>query len=539
MKQILPGSGKTRRAENKGKRMAEQLSDLLRKEGELEAAREAIRRVLDQNLSNREYFVIVDETGYAHIHTNRLREGIVFADEVGRNAAAARETISQLYLRDTGEWLLDTAIPIGAFHGRRYVLRMGTILHRPFLGPILFGLSTVPSIAGLMIGYLMELPLPSVLAWAGVSLFVGMTGGFFIHRGMRASIRQWREFMRAVSAGDLTGKIETTARNEFHQMGLELNKMALGIQHMIKEISATAQATGAISRKQASQSKELADTFDELGGMMGQFQTGSAQQGEALSMAVAKLSDMMIMLDGMKYALQRAKEISNSAAATTEQGTSSVDAASRQVSLAEAGMVRSAEAIRRLTAEMERISEQVSAITKIARQTNTLALNASIEAARAGEHGRGFSVVAAEIRHLAEETGRFAERILATTETVQQDVMIAASEVEGQLEELQSSTRFVKEAGAAIRHLQVVVDENQSMSLENAELAEILVQDCEKISQTLRGVEGIAVQFAASVSEAAVAVETQTQSVHLLAGEAEELAEKTHALERITSRFRI
>lgn len=538
MKQKLPGTSKTRRAERKAKIMAEQVAELLGK-SHLDEVRETIRQLFDEHLSHREYFVIVDETGYSHIHTNRLREGMIFLDEVGKRAAAAKEALSQLYLRDTGEWLLDTAVPIGNCQGKRYVLRMGTILHRPFLGPVLFGLSTVPSVCGLITGYVMDLPWQVMLTWAGVSLFVGMTGGFFIHRAMRMTFREWREVTRAVSAGDLTKMVSTSARNEFHQMGLEMNKMALGLQHIVKEIAATAQVTGEISRKQAVQSKDLADTFDELGGMMGDFQRGSQQQGQALSKAVQRLSDMTVMLEGMKAALQRAREMSDSAAQTTERGTASVDAASRQVSQAEAGMAKSAEAIRLLTAKMEEISQQVSAITKIARQTNTLALNASIEAARAGEHGRGFSVVAGEIRHLAEETGRFAENILAVTGAVQQDVVACANEVDSQLGELKTSTRYVQEAGEAIRHLQVVVDQNKSMSLENAELAELLVRHCQEISQTLQDVEAIAEEFAASVTEAACAVETQTEGVHLLAGVAEELAAKTDALERITTRFRI
>lgn len=90
------------------------------------------------------------------------------------------------------------------------------------------------------------------------------------------------------------------------------------------------------------------------------------------------------------------------------------------------GMSSLKEQVRAIAEQIMRLSEQTGQITNIsdlvgdiANQTNMLALNAAVEAARAGEQGKGFSVVASEIRKLADESKKSTEKINALVTDLQ------------------------------------------------------------------------------------------------------------------------
>ena len=78
-----------------------------------------------------------------------------------------------------------------------------------------------------------------------------------------------------------------------------------------------------------------------------------------------------------------------------------------------------------LSERSKQIAEIVNVIGEISNQTNLLALNASIEARRAGEHGKGFSVVAEEVRKLAENTKTSTEDIANLTKKIEEQIGLA------------------------------------------------------------------------------------------------------------------
>ncbi|MEK4868239.1 methyl-accepting chemotaxis protein [Niallia sp. FSL W8-1348] len=129
---------------------------------------------------------------------------------------------------------------------------------------------------------------------------------------------------------------------------------------------------------------------------------------EEISGAVEKIAHHLEDMTG------KIKEVTNAATGTaeiSEEGSNVVGKAIKQMQIINTNVSESADVIKYLHESSNQINEIVTLITNIAGQTNLLALNASIEAARAGEHGKGFSVVAEEVRKLAEESASAANQI--------------------------------------------------------------------------------------------------------------------------------
>lgn len=131
------------------------------------------------------------------------------------------------------------------------------------------------------------------------------------------------------------------------------------------------------------------------------------------------------------------------------------------------------EAMSRINEASEKIGNIISEIENIAAQTNLLSLNASIEAARAGEAGRGFSVVADQIRQLAEQSSQSA----VDTRTL----------IEGAMQEIENGNRVAERAVASIETvvegIRKVATSSKEMSITSSSQAATMKQAEEGINQ--------------------------------------------------------
>jgi methyl-accepting chemotaxis protein len=179
-----------------------------------------------------------------------------------------------------------------------------------------------------------------------------------------------------IASGDLT--VRVTPRSSRDTLGNALAEMVENLTRVIAEVRSSA---------------------GSLAGASGQVSATSQALSQGTSEQAASVEEVSAHIERMSGSIVENAESSREMEQTARRGAK--DAA------------ESGHAVAETVSAMRSITEKIGIIEEIAYQTNLLALNAAIEAARAGEHGRGFSVVASEVRKLAERSQLAAKEIRA------------------------------------------------------------------------------------------------------------------------------
>jgi methyl-accepting chemotaxis protein WspA len=251
---------------------------------------------------------------------------------------------------------------------------------------------------------------------------------------------------------NLIGRVQE-AEMEVTTTASEIAASARQMEATVAQQAASANEVAATSKAISQRSKELAGSIDEV---------TTVADGTA-DLAVEGQSELEAMEEAMVRIVDSSSVISNRLSDINEK-----------------------------TGD---ISEIVAAITKVAEQTNLLSLNASIEAEKAGEAGLGFSVVAREIRRLADQTAVSATNIGHRVKEMRSAVSSGVMEMDKFMQQVRVSVDDMKKIGGHLTHIieqvqdlrprfETVKDAARDQSAGAHDISEAMIQLYESVEQS-------------------------------------------------------
>jgi methyl-accepting chemotaxis protein len=154
--------------------------------------------------------------------------------------------------------------------------------------------------------------------------------------------------------------------------------------------------------------------------------------------------------------------------------------------------------INQLALHLRRIGQIIASVSDIATQSNFLALNAQIEAARAGERGRGFTIVADEVRDLADQSRQSTSDVRTILKEIQRAIAEAVDVTERGANGVNMSLHQAEEAGQIIGQLNETIISNNASSEEILEAIDRQMTDVNKLVESMQTLNQVAMQNQAS-----------------------------------------
>jgi methyl-accepting chemotaxis protein len=303
-----------------------------------------------------------------------------------------------------------------------------------------------------------SLILGAVLACVTATLTVRVVSG---------RVKHAQNALDLVAGKDLSGEeIEVLTQDALGRMMQSVNHMKSNLGEVVGDLSE-------VARHVAAAATELAATAQQSA-------KGADEERAQTDQVAAALTEMALTVAQVAENATHVSKSASAAASAARHGNETVTMASEKMQEISEQSITAAASLEELARNSADIGKAVSLIEDIAAQTNLLALNANIEAARAGEHGKGFSVVASEVRRLAERTAN------------------ATREIDGMIHSEQAQTRKVLEQ---MRSYSEQVADGVSLTGKTRSSLEMILKSVQEVEAMTSRIAVAAVQQSATTEE--------------------------------------
>lgn len=301
-------------------------------------------------------------------------------------------------------------------------------------------------------------------------------------------------------------------------------KTSTNAQKSAEELAAAAEELSANAEEVKASAAEIASAIDQI-------QKAALVQSKAAEKSSDLGNQLQAASRGMEEQAISNAEKGRSIKQVLVNNKANVDTLIRNVGLAAEASTVSARNVRALEERTRRIDKIVDAIVMVTVQTNMLAVNGNVEAARAGEYGRGFSVVAADIRSLSNESSENADRIKDLVRQVQNQIAKVTADIEASGKTAAAEVEKAKTSTANLERIANDIDATLAGIQEIATGAQESLKALEQAGKATEQISAAAQQMSRSTQEAATAAEQSSKAAQQISQAIEEIAAQADELQ--------
>lgn len=365
-----------------------------------------------------------------------------------------------------------------------------------------------------------------------------LTIQYIFTRRTFAPVKDLMHALDRLSQGDFSVRLETS-QSELGQVNAKFNSTVANMNELVSTIKAVSTQSAEQARVLFTASEENHKTSTDITNHIEEISDKVSMQSKSITESVTSLEEINSGVSTIAGSTSALSDASVQMKEQSELGGENINKVMKQMDSIRESVQHSVASIEQLRKRSGEIEEIVQVITQISAQTHLLSLNASIEAARAGEEGKGFAVVANEVKKLAEESGKSAEKIADLVHYIQNETMTAVQAISEGERNVQAGIHVVKETGELFDSILDATDSITSQIQEVSAATEEMVAETEQITATIRQIAVLAERNADVSEYIKNSALEQRSSAGKIVDSAESLNEISGKLENMVEELKI
>jgi methyl-accepting chemotaxis protein len=379
----------------------------------------------------------------------------------------------------------------------------------------------------------------NLIIYFTITILILISITYFLLKKMLKNVSSMSEIIKKVSAGDLTHRLDYRSKDELGQVSNDLNSMLDHLKGLIHSVQDHAAQVAASSEQLNSSTEQTAEAAQIVARTIDAVTEGALQQSSStkkVAETTEKMSEMFLRISSNS---EMAARNSEEAVQKAKRGEDTVVSAVAQMETIKETVDNAADTIVKLGERSKEIGKIVETISDISNQTNLLALNAAIEASHAGEHGQGFSVVANEVKKLAEESKQSAGKISEVIKEIQSETDIAVTSITHGTHEVKKGSEVIQNTGMTFHEITSIVSQVFEQMKDVSSAIRELSLNTKHIVEMAQDVDKLAASAREQFENVAGTTEEQTATLEEIASASQELSSMASSLQDSISRFKI